>query len=216
MVLALKEWSPVVYAMSHTRHATCLFRKGGILDSGPFLEKSKMDENLILFFPTSFHASTKLLKEEYAELDTGVDFKNDLDRIPIDSAFRITGAWLVYGMHGDIGAVLEDFHVYRPEFFATRLPYKPEVPLSILEVQVFRLQISLMIPNEERLWGCFSWLNLAEEHGSISDQGLLTPAIPPGVFVERQQALRDIIASHTHSDTINTVIDRCGEENMSR
>lgn len=214
-MIALKEWYPVVRAMGLApAKATCLFRKGGILDSGPFLERERLDENFMMFFPTSFHASVDLLKEEYAGFVSDVDFKKDLDVIPIEYAFRISGAWHVYGTEDGIGDALEDFHVYRPEFFATRLPWKPEVPLSILEVQVFQLQSPLMIANEETLWGCFSWLDLPEEYRITEEEEdvLLTPAIPPAALVEKQQGLREILAGYGDRGSIRTVIDRFDQE----
>lgn len=217
-MIALKEWYPVIRAMGHSRtKSTCLFRKGGILDSGPFLDNIRVDEKIMGFFPTSFHASVGLLKKEYAGFETGVDVKKDLDVIPIEYAFRITGAWHVYDTDGGIGDALDDFHVYRPEFFATRLSWKPEVPVCILEVQTFQLESSLMIPNEDGLWGCFSWLDLPGECDMLLENvdALLTPAIPPAAFVERQRGLREILASYgddASSRYVRSVVDRFGQE----
>mmetsp|Transcript_2750 Transcript_2750/g.5601 ORF Transcript_2750/g.5601 Transcript_2750/m.5601 type:complete len:220 (-) Transcript_2750:1306-1965(-) len=215
-MIALKEWYPVVRAMGQSQaKATCLFRKGGILDSGPFLERKRLDEKLMVFFPTSFHASADLLKEEYAGFVTDdVDFKTDLVVIPVEYAFRITGAWHVYDTEDGIGDALDDFHVYRPEFFATRLPWKPEVPLSVVEVQTFQLQSPLMIANEDRLWGCFSWLDLPEGYSITEedDDVLLSPAISPDALMEKQRALREILGAYGDRSSIRTVIDRFDAE----
>jgi hypothetical protein len=202
-MLALKEWQPIVWACGNCNQ-TVLFRKGGILDSR-FQIRGTTNEEMYAFFPTTFHSDSSMLKPSLT-VQQNKDVK-DLPEISIDYVFRITGSW--YSYDPDIGEKLDDFHVYGPGFFRTRLQYKPEKPLTILEIQTYALDDPIIIRNIDALWGCFSWLNLND-----IEEGVIT--WPPGLksgedlaltkshecisdFASRQQILRERLS---YLDTI--------------
>lgn len=176
-MLALKEWQPIIWACANCNQ-TVLFRKGGILDSR-FRIQGRTNEELYAFFPTTFHSDSSMLKEPSLTMQQDKDLKS-LPEISIDYVFRITGSWHSYDP--GIGEKLNDFHVYGPGFFATRLQYKPTAPLTILEVQTYALSDPIIIRNSDALWGCFSWLNLDD-----FDDGVI--AWPPGVKSGEELAL---------------------------
>lgn len=182
--LALKEWHPIIRAVCHDRAQTVLFRKGGILDSR---FESKLDQNLTYFFPTSFHTDPGMLKPEWSSQVEERDIKS-LQCVPIEYAFILRGAW--HCTDPAVGEILDDFHVYGPTFLETRLRFKEHEPLCILEVEPYRLSKPLLLENRERLWGCFSWVDLGDIYPekfpvSVTYEPILED------FAQRQQKLRE-------------------------
>lgn len=184
--LALKEWHPIIRAICHDRTQTVLFRKGGILDSK---FEATLHGNLAYFFPTSYHIKPGMLKA--ACVVENVDIKA-LEVIPVEYAFQITGAW--HCTDPRIGEILDDFHMYGPSFLETRLQFKKQEPLCVLEVEPFRLSEPVLLENRDDLWGCFSWVDL--KHHIYSEENLLHVSHEPILedFAYRQEKLRQCLA----------------------
>ena len=200
--LALKEWHTIISAVCHDRAQTVLFRKGGILDTR---FASNLHQDLTYFFPTSFHTNPGMLKPDWASRVEIQDVRS-LKAIPVDSAFRITGAW--HCTEPRIGEILDDFHVYGPTFLETRLGYRKQEPLCVLEVEPFRLCEPLMLENTEGLWGCFSWIDLAQVYPTQEFPPISTslrfcvPVLED--FSQRQEKLRERLELMT--DGVTTIL----------
>lgn len=213
--LALKEWDAIIRATCHHRAQTVLFRKGGILDT-QFESNILHHDDLLYFFPTSFHAHPGLLQPEWASRVTSdVTFKT-LTNIPIEYACRITGAW--HCSDPCIGEHLKEFHIYGPEFMKKRLGYREDHPVCVLEVEPFRLQEPLLVPNSKDLWGCFSWIPLdniiAASEGYQSyvqshstEEIVVVPCYDnPQDFAVKQEKLRQCLSRETISSRIASLL----------
>jgi len=54
-------------------------------------------------------------------------------------------------------------HIWNEEFLMTRRDYRPELPLFVILVRVYRLATPVTIPNRISYAGCKSWVNLIED-----------------------------------------------------
>lgn len=136
-----------------------------------------------------------MLKPHWASDVDDLDVRT-LQTIPVDSAFRITGAW--HCTDPRVGEILDEFHVYGPTFLETRLGFRKHEPLCVLEVEPFCLTQPLMPENTEDLWGCFSWIDLANVYptkefpiGSSSSPSSLHCTQILEDFPQRQEKLRE-------------------------
>jgi len=126
-VPALKEWEPIVRALG-TGKQTILFRKGGLLDSK---FQFTYGQGFALF-PTTFHAKGRLLKNQ--------DVPNMPERVKgsvhLEYIADISRCWKTHD--SNVANVLDELHVYGPEFLGTRLRWKEKEPLCVLELRVCR------------------------------------------------------------------------------
>ena len=84
---------------------------------------------------------------------------------------------------------LSEHHVWTEEFLESRLKWRAQQPIMVLELQVAQLQEPLVIPSQQRYWGCFSWVNVQE--GVCSEAIQSAKRVLPGSdFQEKQQEVR--------------------------
>eukprot|EP00890_Picochlorum_soloecismus_P004728 jgi/Picsp_1/5256/NSC_02618-R1_hypothetical protein VOLCADRAFT_89645 [Volvox carteri f. nagariensis] len=153
-VPALKEWEPIVRALGSGKQ-TVLFRKGGLLD--PKFQFS-YGQGFALF-PTTFHAKGRLLKRGADIVSQRVKDKTPLRSMHLEYIADISRCWKTYD--SNVANVLDELHVYGPEFLETRLRWKETEPLCVLELRVCRLHEPMEIALKEEYYGCFSWVDLS-------------------------------------------------------
>lgn len=72
-------------------------------------------------------------------------------------------------------------HIMGPDFLDARLNWKPQLPLTVMQLRVWRLAKPIVLVPQDRFWGCFSWLDLSEEiQGKEWMEG--TPVLRDDVF----------------------------------
>lgn len=151
---ALKEWQVAVDALE-TGEMVMLLRKGGIRESGG---KFSLMRDLVLLYPTREHQKPHLLKTEYSSLVEPVESGWHPASIRIGAWAEISQVFQV--TDADRVAALMPFHIWNQTFIDERLKWKPNQPLSILLLRVYKLASPSIIPYEPTYGGCKSWINL--------------------------------------------------------
>lgn len=74
-------------------------------------------------------------------------------------------------------------------FLESRLRWRAKQPITVLELRVAQLLEPLVIPSQDRYWGCFSWTDV---HEGVGKEGMRTAklVLEDSDFQERQQKIR--------------------------
>ena len=151
---ALKEWAIAIDALT-TGKTIILLRKGGIR------EKSfQVKHSSIWLYPTYEHQKPDMLKPEYAKSVTTVESGWHPSTVKIESCAELTDV-LPVSDREQIEALLP-YHVWNERMISDRLKWKPQQPITVLLLRVYRLTSSYIIPYKEAYGGCKSWIDLVE------------------------------------------------------
>ena len=150
-------------------------------------------------FPTSFHVDGALLTPAAAR------YASDLgpraaprpgEPLTLYVLGEVTAAWATGGDAPALVSALGSLQdVWGPDFVSSRLRWKPDDKVTLVEVRGWRLPQPAVLPMEEAFGGCQSWVDLPLAGGSA--EALFRdarPALSSGQFAERQAALRERLA----------------------
>ncbi len=151
---ALKEWAIAVEALTAGK-TIVLLRKGGIREKSFHL----LHENVWLY-PTYEHQKPDLLKPEYAEQVISVESGWHPATVEIKSSAVITDV-LPVKSEERIKALLP-YHIWNQKMISDRLNWKPQQPLMVLLLRVYRLPQPRIIAYHNTYGGCKSWIDLVE------------------------------------------------------
>lgn len=180
---ALKEWHVAVEALERG-DTILLLRKGGIREVGG---KFMVAHDRVLLYPTYEHQQPRLLKPEYAQQVQPVESGWHPTTVRIGSWATITDTLQVSEV--DRVMALQPFHIWNQEFVTERLKWKPNQPLYVLLLRVYRLPQSDQIAYDPRYGGCKSWIDLAQEFpldGSL-------PALSDRAYAEQVAQIRAMV-----------------------
>jgi len=154
MNTALKEWSSLIEAMAQGQQVF-LLRKGGVVEAERGFELRHRE---FLFFPTFEHQHSQWLKPEFQELA----------KEPHPGIVRV--AYLARVTHVEEAPVsveqmlgVVQHCIWNEDFVRQRYAYRPELPLWLILVRVYRLDREYLLPNRPSYAGCKSWVHLTEE-----------------------------------------------------
>ena len=150
---ALKEWAIAVDALT-SGQTIMLLRKGGIREAG-----FRVEHPLVWLYPTYEHQKPHLLKPEYATAVSPVESGWHPETVTIKSCGEVTDV-LQLSNRNQIEA-LQPYHIWNEQMIDDRLSWKPQRPLVILLVRVYRHQPQT-IPYQSVYGGCKSWIDLVE------------------------------------------------------
>jgi hypothetical protein len=184
MTHALKEWAIAVEALERGE-TIVLLRKGGIRERGG---KFTIDRDRVLLYPTYEHQKPELLKPEYARKVTPVESGWHPETVRIGSWAQITDI-LPASDRAAVSALLP-YHIWTDRLTEDRLKWKPQQPLYVLLLRVFRLAQVRQIPYREAYGGCRSWIELTDAI-AIADS---SPVLTEAEYRSRSQAVRDRLA----------------------
>ena len=173
MNIALKEWSAVIAALDRGAQIF-LLRKGGIVEANRGFEPRYAE---FLFFPTTEHQVARYLKPEWAGLLTPSP-----EGLHISHLGRVTD---VLRAPQNQAALLETPHVWNEDFIRQRYNYRPDLPLYVLVVRVFRLASPRLIALRSAYAGCKSWVHLTEEIPVDS----MAPVLAEAEFAQQRRKL---------------------------
>ena len=173
MNIALKEWSAVIAALDRGAQIF-LLRKGGIVEARRGFEPRYAE---FLFFPTTEHQVARYLKPEWAGL-----LAPSPEGLHISHLGRVTD---VFHAPQDQAALVEAPQVWNEDFIRLRYNYRPDLPLFVLVVRVFRLASPRLIPLRSAYAGCKSWVHLTEE---IPAKGM-EPVLSEAEFAQQRRKL---------------------------
>ena len=176
---ALKEWASAVDALT-TGETIILLRKGGIREKSFQIEHSS-----IWLYPTYEHQKPELLKPEYAKSVTTVESGWHPSTVKIKSCAKITDV-LAISDERQIAALLP-YHVWNEKMISDRLKWKPQQPLMVLLLRVYRLACSRIISYDETYGGCKSWIDLVEPIPADN----LIPALEDNKYVQTIEEIKE-------------------------
>jgi len=166
---ALKEWAVAVAALT-AGETLVLLRKGGIREHGRF----RVAHAQVWLYPTYEHQQPQLLKPDYQEHVHPIASGWHPATIDITAFAHITHTLQI----SDAAAVeaLLPFHIWNEQFAAERLHWKPQQPLAVLLLRVYRLQSQQTIAYRPEYGGCKSWIELLEPLSTAGAAPVLTDA----------------------------------------
>ena len=151
---ALKEWAIAIDTLT-AGETIVLLRKGGIK------EKSfQVKHDSIWLYPTYEHQKPHLLKPEYAKSVVAVESGWHPSTVEIKSCAEITDTFSVSDKE-QVEALLP-YHVWNEQMISDRFKWKPQQPLTVLLLRVYRLATPCVILYNEAYGGCKSWIDLVE------------------------------------------------------
>lgn len=179
---ALKEWAIAVEALGKGE-TLVLLRKGGIRE-----REFQVKHPQVWLYPTYEHQRPELLKPKYAMVTT-VESGWHPDKVTIASCATITDVLPVSSP--EQVAALQPYHVWNERMIDERLKWKPQTPLVVLLLRVYRLNKPQTIPYLTNYGGCKSWIELEPEISSES----LVPAINEVEYAAQTQAIKALISN---------------------
>jgi len=181
--VALKEWAVLLEAMADGRQIF-LLRKGGIAEGRSGFELKHRE---FAFFPTWEHQQADALKPAYRDLFEKLEPPN-----PATIAIRYMGRVEQVAQAPksiDAMAPFGDQHIWTDAYLRKRYEYRPDLPLYIVVVRLFRLEKPLDIRNESRYAGCRSWVDLAEP---LPSDTAFEPVLSPTRFATLRKQLEPV------------------------
>jgi len=160
--------------------ADALLRKGGIHERGGRFEP---EHDAFLICPTYAHQKPEALKPDWQ--GRCVDDRINADEITIRHLARVTEVLEAPPSAGSAPA-WDAVHVYAQSLIEQRYAYKPERPLYVLLVRVYRLAAPLIVRETPAYAGCRSWVPLDEE---ASIDGAV-PVLDDASFEQRATEIR--------------------------
>src|SRR5213075_1824258 len=150
--VALKEWASVCNALEEGRQII-LLRKGGILEAiGGF----ELEHPQFFLFPTYLHQNAQMLKEP--ERKRLVQMTQEPQEIVLSSAATVTD--IIRLRDRAQMDRLEEEHIWTSPLIDMRFSYRPQNPLYLLLLRVYRLAAPITIQNTAEYAGCKSWVPL--------------------------------------------------------
>jgi hypothetical protein len=150
--VALKEWASVCSALEEGRQII-LLRKGGILEAiGGF----ELEHPQFFLFPTYLHQNAQMLKD--GERKRLVQFSEEPKEVVLSSAAMVSDIIRVR----DRAQMdrLDREHIWTAPLIDMRFNYRPQNPLYLLLLRVYRLDRPMTIINTPEYAGCKSWVPL--------------------------------------------------------
>ncbi|MGA2231978.1 MAG: DUF1802 family protein [Tepidisphaeraceae bacterium] len=150
--VGLKEWDIVCRAMESGRQML-LLRKGGIYEAAGEFE---LEHRRFLLFPTFLHQNLAMLKPAAQGGFTAVSAEPSAVRL--SAAAEVTD--IIPLTSRPAMDSLDDEHVWTKPLIDMRFNYKPQNPLYLLLLRVYRLSVPRTIANTPAYAGCKSWVPL--------------------------------------------------------
>ena len=175
--IALKEWAAVSRALE-TGRQIILFRKGGIHESAGEFE---LDHRSFFLFPTFVHQKLDMIKPaDRAEIE---ERNTEPSQIRISAAADVTDIrQLTNRQQLD---QLDAEHIWLPTLLDIRWNYRPETPLYLLLLRVYRLAEPVTIANTLTYAGCKSWVPLENPISAANS----SPALSDEEYQRRRAAI---------------------------
>ncbi|MEL6927454.1 MAG: DUF1802 family protein [Cyanobacteria bacterium J06633_1] len=180
---ALKEWAIAVEALTQG-DTIVLLRKGGIRERG-----FRVEHTQAWLYPTYEHQKPNLLDPKYAASVTEVESGWHPEAVTIQSCAQITEVLPVSKL--EQLAALQPYHIWNEQMISDRLKWKPQTPILVLLLRVYRLAQPQTIPFDSAYGGCKSWIALKSE---IS-LDLLDPVLSEAEYLSQTQAIKALISA---------------------
>ncbi|MEX0777258.1 MAG: DUF1802 family protein [Phycisphaeraceae bacterium] len=169
LAIALKEWAVVTELLLEGRLAI-LLRKGGIHESsGPGI--FDLEYERFLLFPSWLHQKPAMIKEEFR--DRVQTFGSEPTTLTFHGLGEAAKIWQVPSRAAF--DQLDDLHCWTKDQIDMRFGYRPDNPLYLLALRIYRLPAPHTIANTATYGGCRSWVPLSRD--DAVDDTAATPVL---------------------------------------
>lgn len=117
-------------------------------------------------------------------LEFPIDYKAEKELL-LHTMAEVTGLWTTTSEEALLS--LNDFHVWTKDYVQNRLGWRPKQPVSILEVQCSTFSSPVIVENDPKIWGCFSFAKIPAH---LPEKSTLMPVLAQEEVWARQKALR--------------------------
>ena len=179
---ALKEWAIAVDALS-AGETIVLLRKGGIRE-----KQFQVKHPLVWLYPTYEHQKPHLLKSKYASQVFAVESGWHPATVTIQSCAAITDV-LPIASRSQVKA-LQPYHIWNEQMVEERLKWKPQQPIVVLLLKVYRLDSERVINYNDAYGGCKSWIDLLKP----IEGDRLSPVLTEQEYQRRVREIKTAIA----------------------
>ena len=189
--IAFKEWAVTVNALAQGQQVI-LLRKGGIHE---VTKDFRVAHPEFLLYPTYEHQNEDLLKPSSRTLfqETLAD-SSSTDTVTFSYWAQVTETIKVAEL--EKVQELSNYHIWTNEYTESRLRWKPMVPLSIMLLRVFKLEVPVTIPWIKEYAGCTSWVEIMPK----INLGQLTPALNDNDYQNSVAIIKDCLGFNTAGD----------------
>lgn len=154
---ALKEWALAIKALE-AGEQVLLLRKGGLVEgSGRFV----LEAERFILYPTHYHQEPNIVRPGFEHL-----IQASISERPADGFLRI-------GLFADVAEIIpvtdrgavqavEKYHIWSSDYMEDRFDWKPESPLFLLLLRVYRFARVHDLALAPSYGGCTSWVDLNE------------------------------------------------------
>jgi len=187
--IALKEWS-IVCDLLLEGSLALLLRKGGIHESGgPGV--FELEHPRFLLYPTWAHQKPEMIRPGFRGR---VQVQAEPGAVTLAGLAEVSRIWPVK----DRAAFdhLEDLHCWTAQQIDMRFNYKPENPLYLMALRVYRLKQPRTLANIADYGGCKSWVPLTP--GDAVDDTGATAVLDDAVFAQVVERVQGILPSQAH------------------
>ncbi|MEM9347888.1 MAG: DUF1802 family protein [Planctomycetota bacterium] len=159
--IALKEWAIVCDFLAGGSCAL-LLRKGGVHEAeGP--GRFALNHDRFLMFPAWEHERLDWIKPDWLPQEVDLQIEEPEQAEPTQIGFKCyaeaSRIWQVPSR--EAFESLDDLHPWAKPQIDMRFNYKPDRPLYLLALRVYRLREPAVVPNEDGFAGCVSWVPLS-------------------------------------------------------
>lgn len=183
--IALKEWAIVCRALEEGRQIL-LLRKGGIHEAAGEFE---LEHPRFLLFPTYLHQNLAMLKPaEHAGFSAA---SAEPSHVRISAAAEVTD--IVPVTSREKFDALDAQHVWTKPLIDMRFNYKPQNPLYLLLLRVYKLPRATELENTPSYAGCKSWVPL---DAPIQTAGAI-PALDESGYESRRTMILSTLAERS-------------------
>lgn len=185
--VALKEWTIVGDLLTEGR-CCLLLRKGGIHEAqGP--GRFALEHERFALFPAWEHERLDWIRPAFLTADPSACQAAEPEAIVFKGVGEVGPGQIWVVPSRAAFDQLEDLHPWAPPQVDMRFDYKPDRPLYLMAVRVFRLAEPKIIPNRPNFAGCRSWVPLSGE--DRIDPAGATPVLSEAAFEAICQRISD-------------------------
>ncbi len=186
--VGLKEWDAVCQLMGQGRWHVVL-RKGGIHEiDGP--GRFVLEHPRFVLFPSWLHQKPELLRDEHRAHVKIIGSGVEPAQLTLTHIGLVPAGCIRRVQQREQLDLLRDLHGWTQAQVDMRWNYKPENPMYVLALRVYRLTTPKTIANTHAYGGCRSWVPLSPTDAVDDTQAI--PVVSNEVFVKVVQRLEGL------------------------
>ena len=156
--MALKEWAITIEAMGKGDQVL-LLRKGGIHEDG---KDFRVIHREFLFYPTYLHQIEELVQPVH-QPELREMLKQPQDSEKVNFSYWAKAAEALEIPDQEKVTDLQPHYIWTTDYAQSRLHWKPMLPLSVLLLRVYKLEMPVNVPYVPEYGGCTSWVEILSD-----------------------------------------------------